>query len=86
MATYAIVITTTLVNHLRQSLPDISQVWFADDATAAGKLALLLQWWKLHISQGLMAIIPMHAYLPYCQVILQQYFQGSNVQITCLGH
>ena len=43
MAMYAIAITP-LINHLRRSQPDISQVWFADDATAAGQLAPLLQW------------------------------------------
>ena len=49
MAMYAIAVTP-LINYLRQSQPDISQVWFADDTTAAGKLAPLLQWWKLLIS------------------------------------
>ena len=43
MAMYAIAITP-LINHLHQFQPDISQVWYADDATAAGQLEPLLQW------------------------------------------
>ena len=35
MAMYAIAVTP-LINHLHQLQPDISQVWYADDATAAG--------------------------------------------------
>ena len=46
MAMYAIAVTP-LINHLHQSQPDISQGWFADDATAAGQLKPHLQWWKL---------------------------------------
>ena len=56
MTMYAIAITL-LINHLHQFQPDISQVWYADDATAAGQLEPLLQWWKLWVP--FMAIFPM---------------------------
>ena len=58
MAMYAIAITP-LINHLRRTQPDILQIWFADDATAAGQLAPLLQWWKLLLSQS-----PLYGYNP----------------------
>ena len=51
MAMYAIAVTP-LINHLHQLQPDISQVWYANDATAAGQLEPLLQWWKLVSSMG----------------------------------
>ena len=38
MAMYTIAVTP-LIRHLCESQPDVSQVWFADDATAAGQLA-----------------------------------------------
>ena len=58
MAMYAIAVTP-LINHLHQLQPDISQVWYADDATAAGQLEPLLQWWKLVSSMG-----PRYGYFP----------------------
>ena len=41
MAMYALAVTP-LIRSLRQSQPDVSQVWYADDATAGGKLVSLL--------------------------------------------
>ena len=87
---YAIAVTP-LINHLRQSQPDVSQVWYADDATAAGQLEPLLQWWKLVSST-----CPHYGYFPNAiktyLIVKPQYldsatalFQGTNVQITCLG-
>ena len=91
MAMYAIAVTP-LINYLHRSQPDISQVWFPDDTTAAGQLAPFLQWWKLLLSQG-----PFYGYNPNAiktyLIVKPQFldsattlFQGSNVQITCLGH
>ena len=83
---------TPLINHLRRTQPDILQVWFADDATAAGQLAPLLQWWKLLLSQGSLYGYNPNAIKTYL-IVKPQFldsattlFQGSNVQITCLGH
>ena len=42
MGMYAVAITP-LIHQLRQSKPDMLQVWFADDATAAGSLDSLLK-------------------------------------------
>jgi len=53
MAMYALAVTPLI----RQ--PDISQVWYADDATAAGKLRSLFEWWKQILHQG-----PCYGYFP----------------------
>ena len=45
MGMYALAVTP-LIRSLRQSQPDVSQVWYADDATAGGQLASFLHWWK----------------------------------------
>ena len=58
MVMYAIAVTH-LINHLHNLQSDISQVWYADDATAAGQLKPLLQWWKLVSSMG-----PLYGYFP----------------------
>ena len=34
-----------LIRQLCSSVPDASQVWFADDATAIGTASVLLEWW-----------------------------------------
>ena len=38
--------TTTLLNFLKANITSIRQVWLADDATAAGKLKPLKDWWS----------------------------------------
>ena len=44
--------TTTLLNFLKANITSIRQVWLADDATAAGKLKLLKEWWSAVIAEG----------------------------------
>jgi len=41
-----------LIRRLRFDVPDASQVWFADDATAVGSLSMLLTWWQHFSSIG----------------------------------
>ena len=38
MAMYALAVLP-LIRHLRTTVPDVSQAWFADDATAVGSLS-----------------------------------------------
>ena len=45
MAMYAIA-ATPLIRRLKEMKSDVKQVWLMDDATAAGKLLALLQWWQ----------------------------------------
>ena len=44
--------TTTLLNFLKANITSIRQVWLADDATAAGKLKPLKDWWGAIIAEG----------------------------------
>ena len=48
MAMYALAVVP-MIRHLRTDVPDASQAWFDDDATAVGSLSTLLMWWK-HLS------------------------------------
>ena len=52
MAMYALAIRP-LIDKLRDAEPNARQVWFADDATAAGRLATLHQWWQHVTTIGL---------------------------------
>ena len=44
--------TNPLLKFLQSNVPEVSQVWLADDATGAGKLPSLKAWWDLVISEG----------------------------------
>ena len=41
-----------LIDKLRDTEPNAKQVWLADDATAAGRLVTLHQWWQLITTIG----------------------------------
>ena len=51
MAFYGIS-TKPILMKLRYNVPDIKQVWLADDATGAGKLQHLKEWWKDISTEG----------------------------------
>ena len=44
--------TNPLLQYLKSAMPSVSQVWLADDATGAGKLQDIKQWWDLVITEG----------------------------------
>ena len=44
--------TKILMDRLSKSVNEIKQVWLADDATGAGRLAHLSRWWNTIISEG----------------------------------
>ena len=48
---YAIA-TIPLIKKLQCAVDDVNQVWYADDASVAGKISRLQQWWSLLSSQG----------------------------------
>ena len=50
MSFYAL--STVLMQHKLRSIPTVKQVWFADDATGAGKIDNIKQWWDLLIFEG----------------------------------
>ena len=51
MSFYAIM-TVQIQQLLRISVPDVQQVWLADDATGARTLKSLKDWWTNIISEG----------------------------------
>jgi len=80
-----------LIRHLRSAAPEVSQAWFADDATAFGSLMKLLSWWQLLSSVG-----PAYGYFtnaiktvlivkPEHLSIVQAIFADSKIQITSRG-
>ena len=44
--------TSPLIQLLKSKIPNVSQVWLADDATSAGKLPHLKDWWDMVIHEG----------------------------------
>ena len=44
--------TNPILRILRQQVPEVKQVWLADDATGAGKLAPLKEWWVKIAKEG----------------------------------
>ena len=44
--------TRPLIDSLTQDFPDLKQIWYADDATAAVKLPDLTKWWKKLLTIG----------------------------------
>ena len=51
MPMYALA-TIPLIKKLQCHLVDVSQVWYADDASAAGKIVRLCEWWSELSTQG----------------------------------
>ena len=59
MSMYALAMVP-LIRKLHSTVPDASQVWFADDATAVGPVSnKLLDWWHHLVSAG-----PAFGYFP----------------------
>ena len=88
MAMYAIAITP-LINHLEDE--SVKQIWYADDATACGKISNLRTWWDQITNKG-----PDYGYFPNATKTwlvvkeekleeAQNTFQGTNVAITSEG-
>ena len=48
-----------MIRQLHSTVPDASQVWFADNATAVGTTSELLDWWHHLASAG-----PAFGYFP----------------------
>ena len=44
--------TRPLIDSLTQHFPDVKQIWYADDATAVGKLPDLRKWWEKLLTIG----------------------------------
>ena len=92
MAMYALAIVP-LLNHLHNNIDHTKckQVWYADDATAAGKLRNMRHWWDHLVKEG-----PKYGYFPNAKktkIVVKpsfieeakKMFAGTNVTVTSRG-
>ena len=57
--------TNLILRILREEVPDVKQVWLADDATGAGKLQALRQWWETVTGGGKVRV-----FCQACQILV----------------
>ena len=90
MAMYAVA-TRRLLDKLKDKVPGVKQVWYADDCTGAGQLRELHLWWKEIVEIG-----PTFGYYPKpdksrvtvkTEEMVDQARQifGDSVKVTCEG-
>ena len=83
--------TRPLINALREDVPEVKQVWYADDATAAGRIADLRSWWS-----RISALGPFYGYFVNpsktwlvtrdgCSGLASEFFGDTNVNTTHHG-
>jgi len=84
--------TNPLLRFLQSKVPEVSQVWLADDATGAGKLPRLREWWDLVITEGVK--LGYHVNESKSWLILKnpnemeaakRTFEGSHINMTTSG-
>ena len=91
MSIYALALIP-LLDILKLSVPDVKQVWLADDATGAGYLKNLRKWWKTIIDSGgkygyfvnegkSWLIAKNRNILERAKLV----FEGSEINFTCEG-
>ena len=83
---------TFLLLLLKSQVPEIQQVWLADDASGAGKLAQLRVWWDNIIQEGAKfgySVNQSKSWLilknPDTEIAAQSIFKGTPIQITTAG-
>ena len=90
MSMYALAVVP-LIRKLHSTVPDASQVWFADDATAVGPVSKLLEWWHHLVSVG-----PAFGYFPNSSKTFlivkpeflsqaESLFVNTNITVTVQG-
>ena len=90
MAMYAVA-TRRLLDKLKVTVPDVKQVWYADDCTGAGRLRELHSWWNEIVEIG-----PTFGYYPKpeksCVIVKTEEMVdqareifGDSVKVTCEG-
>ena len=83
---------TPILQKSRVDIPEISQVWFADDATGGGEIHSLKRWWDLIVSEGKKYgyyVKPSKSWLilkdPTKQIETEGLFENSTINITTNG-
>ena len=91
MADYGVSVTP-LIDLLKHRVDEVLQVWLADDATGAGKLVVLKNWWIQIIEEGKMFgyhVKPSKSWLilknPELQDQAELLFQDNPINITTSG-
>ena len=87
MAMYALAIRS-LIDKLRDAEPEARQVWFADDANTAGKLATLLQWRLVTTTGSRFGSYPnarKSHLIVKPELAAKKMFENTNVQISTNG-
>ena len=90
MPMYALA-TLPLIKKLNQNTRDVNQVWYADDASAVGKIAPIRDWWDQIVAQG-----PAYGYYANAQKTwlitkeahlsaAEAAFSGTEVKVTTEG-
>ena len=63
-----------LIKRLHVAVPNVKQVWFADDATVVGKHKVLHQWWQILSPFGpnskTVLIVKPSLFIDYCKIYL----------------
>jgi hypothetical protein len=84
--------TNPLLRLLRLHVPEVQQVWLADDATGAGKLDVLKDWWDKIIQEGTKLgyfVNESKSWLilknPEDLASAQDIFENSSIKITTTG-
>ena len=90
MAMYALAVRP-LIDRLQTNIPDVKQVWYADDATGAASCRELRAWWDYLLEHGKGFGYYRNASKTHLIVKAQflekakQMFAGTNVNITTEG-
>ena len=87
MSMYALA-TIPLIRNLKDSVSDVNQVWYADDASGAGKITRLREWWDQLNSFG-----PKYGYFTKtwlvskknCLSTAAEAFADTDVKVTSEG-
>ena len=84
--------TRPLINRLQSKVPEVSQVWLADDATGGGKLERLKEWWDTVIIEGRKLGYEVNEKKSWLIVKHQdqldkakEVFENSNIKFTTAG-
>ena len=84
--------TNTLLNHLKNRIPEVKQIWLADDATDAGNSSALKNWWGAVVLEGKKIGYHVNASKTWLIIkdqnnfeIAAELFKNSGIKITTEG-
>lgn len=84
--------TSIMIQSIRESTPEVKQVWLADDSAGCGQIELLYNWYKLLSQQGKKFGYLVNVSISWLIVRAQDLADevdlvfGEEVRITTEGH